>query len=88
MDAAVRAPGQEAHGVITETQGHLPLLSIRAGGLGDQRDQSRPQGLGTVLLDRELESVFLVHPKLGGEEDSASLGSRSKAPGLRLEAVE
>ena len=37
---------------------------------------------------RALESVLLVHPKLGGKEDSAPPGASPIASGLRLEAVE
>jgi hypothetical protein len=44
--------------------------------------------VGEVLRDRPLESVFLVYPKLGRGEDSASSGSGVPASRLRLEAVE
>jgi len=44
--------------------------------------------LGEVLRDRPLESVFLLYPKLGRNEDSAPSGSGVPASRLWLEAVE
>ena len=44
--------------------------------------------MGEVLRDRALESVFLVYPKLGRDEDSAPSRPRVPTSRLRLEAVE
>ena len=88
MDAAVIAERQEADGLAGQAQRDFPMLSISAGGRSDREDQSDPAWLGKVLRDRPLESVFLLYPKLGGDEDSASSGSGVPASRLRLEAVE
>src|SRR6516164_6528535 len=88
MDAAVIAERQEADGIAQPAQGDLPGFSFPAGGEGDREDQPDPAWLGEVLRDRPLQPVFLVHPKLGRDEDSASLGSGVPTSRLRLEAME
>src|SRR5215471_3739103 len=88
MDAAVIAEKQETGGFARQAQGDFPGFSVSASGEGDGEDQSDPTRLGEILRDRPLESVFLVYPALGREEDSASLGSGVPASGLRLEAME
>src|SRR5690242_9762978 len=88
MDAAVVAERQEADGIARQTQRDLPDLSVPAGGRGDRNDQSDPAWLGQVLRDRPLESVFLLYPILGRNEDSASSGPGVPTSGLRVEAVE
>src|SRR5215471_19527189 len=88
MDAAVIAERQEADGLAQQAQRDFPEFSVPARGAGDREDQSDPARVGEVLRDRPLESVFLVYPKLGRDEDSALLGSGVPASGLRLEAVE
>jgi hypothetical protein len=88
MDATAIAQKQEADGIAQQTQGDLPGLSFPAGGQRDRKDQPDPAGLGEVLCDRPLESVFLVHPKLGRDEDSATSGAGVQTSRFRLEAVE
>ena len=88
MDAAVIAEGQEADGLARQAQRDLPGLSFPAGGRGDREDQSDPARLGEILRHRPLESVFLLHPRLGRKEDSAPSGPGVPASRLRLEAVE
>ena len=88
MDAAVIAERQETDGLARQAQRDFPGFSVPARGAGDREDQSDPARVGEVLRDRPLESVFLVYPKLGRDEDSASLGSGVPASGLRLEAME
>ena len=41
-----------------------------------------------MLRDRTLEPLFLLYPKLGREEDSATSGPSVPTSRLRLEAVE
>ena len=50
--------------------------------------QSDPARLGAVLCGRSFESLLLLHPRLGGKEDSVPLGSSKPAPRFRVEAVE
>src|SRR4029450_365779 len=88
MDVAANAERQEADGLAWQAQRDLPGISFPAGRRVDQEDQSDPAGLGEVLRDRPLESVFLICPKLGRNEDSAPSGSGVPASRLRLEAVE
>src|ERR1700686_134461 len=88
MDAAVIAERQEAEGLARQAQRDFPDLSFPACGRGDRQDQAYPARLGEVLRDRPLESVFLLHPILGRDEDSAPSGSGVPASRLRLETVE
>src|SRR5262249_20567520 len=88
MDAAVIAERQEADGLARQAQRDLPGLSFPAGWRGDRKDQSDPARLGEVLCHRPLESVLLLHPKLGRDEDSAASGPGLSPPGLRLETME
>src|SRR5215831_19731268 len=88
MDAAVIAERQEADGLARQAQRHLPDLSFPARRRGDRKDQSDPARLGEVLCHRPLESVFLLYPKLGRDEDSAPSGPGVSAPRLRLETME
>src|SRR4051794_14031891 len=88
MDAAVIAERQEADGIARQAQRGVPGLSFPAGGRSDRKYQSDPAWLGKVLRHRPLESVFLLHPKLGRDEDSASSGPGVPTSRLRLEAVE
>ena len=56
-----------------------------------QRNQKRllaALALIRDMKDRPFEPVLRVHPRLGRKEDSAPLGPRRSAPGLRVEAVE
>ena len=88
MDAVAYATVEKAHGAVAETQGVVPSLQIPDdAGIG-RKDQSDPAGLGEPLLVWTLESVLVVHPKLGGTEDSAPPGASPIASRLRLEAVE
>ena len=88
MDAVAYAAVEKAHGAVAETQGVVPTLQIPANTGIDRKDQSDPARLGKLLLGWALESVLVVHPKLGGTEDSAPPGASPIASRLRLEAVE
>ena len=87
MDAAVVAERQETDGLAEQTQGDLPGLSLAACGRGDREDQPDPARLGAILCHRPCESVFLIYPRLGREEDTAPSGSGVSASRLRLEAM-
>jgi hypothetical protein len=88
MDAVVIAERQEADGLAQQAQGDLPGLSFPAGWRGDRKDQSDPAGVGEVLCDRPLQPVFLIHPLLGRDEDSAPSSPGVPTFRSRLEAVE
>src|SRR4051812_44162997 len=88
MDAAVVAERPEAGGIAGQTQRDFPGLSIPTTGSGDRKDQSDPAWLGQILRARPFESVFLLYPKLGREEDSATSGPGVSTSRLWLEAVE
>jgi hypothetical protein len=88
MDAVVIAERQEADGLAQQAQGDLPGLSFPAGWRSDREDQSDPAGLGEVLCDRPLQPVFLIHPLLGRDEDSAPSGPGVPTFRFRLEAME
>src|SRR5438045_7645002 len=83
MDAAAYAARQEADGVAAQAQAGLPKLSLSAREGVDRADQSHSARLGELLCGRPLQPVFLVYPKLGGEEDSVPLGQSPSAPRLR-----
>src|SRR3954470_693628 len=88
MDATVIAKRQETDGLAGQAQGDLRSLAFSAGGRGDRQDQSNPTRMGEVLRGGPLQSVLLIRPRLGREEDSAPSGSGVSAPRFRLEAVE
>ena len=88
MDAAVRAARQETDGLATQAQSDLPKLSISACGRADRNDQSDPARLGEVLCGGPCESLFLVYPRLGGEEDPAPSGQSPTAPRLWMATME
>src|SRR5438034_1541941 len=88
MDAAAYAARQEADGIAAQAQAGLPKISLSAREGVDRADQSHSARLGELLCGRPLQPVFLVYPKLGGEEDSVPLGQSPSAPRLRMEAVE
>src|SRR6516225_4129170 len=88
MDAAADAASQEADGVAADAQAGLSESSVPAHRRGDCAYQSHPAWLGAVLCIRPLGSLLLVHPRLGGEEDSAPLGACKPASRLRMETME
>ena len=88
MDAVADAEGQEADGIATQAQGGFPKASLAAGGRADRRDQSDLARLGELLCGGPLEPVFIVHPRLGGEEDPAPSGARVPTSRIWLAAVE
>src|ERR1700760_1176632 len=88
MDAAAIAEKQEADGVTDQAERDLPGISFAARGWGDRKDQSYFARLGEVLRDRPLESVLLVYPKLGRDEDSASSGAGVPASRPWVETME
>src|SRR5712691_11251206 len=88
MDATADAATEEADGAVADPQAGLSKSSVPARGRGDCAHQSHPARLGAVLFGRSLESLLLVHPRLGGEEDSAPPGACAPASRLRVEAVE
>jgi len=88
MDAAAIAEKQEADGLTSQAERDLPGVSFAARGWGDRKDQSHSARLGEVLRDRPLESVLLVHPKLGRDEDSASSGAGVSASRPWVETME
>src|SRR5262245_3726113 len=85
MDAAADAASQEADGVAADAQAGVPNLVSRR---GDCAYQSHPARLGAVLCGRSLESLLLVHPRLGRAADSGPLGACAPASRLRMEEVE
>src|SRR5262252_10368227 len=87
MDAAAIAEMQETDGLAWQAQRDLPGLSFPAGWRGDREDQSDSTRVGEILCHRPLESVFLIYPRLGREEDSAPSGPGVSASRLRLEAM-
>src|SRR6185503_14624724 len=64
------------------------LFALPRNPQSDREDQSDPARLGEILCHRPLESVFLIYPRLGREEDTAPSGPGVPASRLRLEAVE
>src|SRR5438309_2294536 len=88
MDAAADAARQEANGVAADAQAGLSTSSVSARRRGDCACQSHPARLGAILCVRSLESLLLVHPRLGGEEDSVPPGPSRPATRIRVEAVE
>src|SRR5579859_204163 len=88
MDAASVAKKQEAGGLADQAQRDFPGLALSAGGRRDRTDQPDPAWLGDLLRSRPLQPMFLIHPRLGREKDSAPLGQGVSAPRFRLEAVE
>src|SRR5215470_3702277 len=88
MDAAVHAESEEADGPAAQAQIDLPKLSLSACEGVDRADQSHSARLGELLCGGPLESVLLVHPRLGREEGSEPPGEKSPAPRLWVEAVE
>src|SRR2546428_7136180 len=87
MDAVADAARQEADGVAADAQASLSKSSVSARRRGDCAYQSHPARLGAVLCVRPLESLLLVHPRLGGEEDSVPPGPSQPATRFRVEAV-
>src|SRR5260370_17932002 len=87
MDAVVIDEREEADGFAQQAQGDVAGLWLPGGWGSDREDQSDPAGLGEVLCDRPLQPVFLIHPLLGREEDSAPSGQGVPASRIRLEAV-
>src|SRR5712691_5712468 len=88
MDAAADPAKQEADGVAADAQARVSKPSVPARCRGDCPHQSNPARLGALLCGRPLQPVFLVHSRLGGEEDSDPPGARAPASRVRLEAVE
>src|SRR4051812_5487947 len=88
MDAAAIAEKQEADGLTGQAERDLPGISFAARGWGDRKDQSHSARLGEVLRDRSLESVLLVYPKLGRDEDSAPSGAGVPASRPWVETME
>src|SRR5687767_6904757 len=87
MDAAADAARQEADGVAADAQAGPSKSSVSAGRRGDCANQSHPARLGAVPCVRSLESLLLVHPRLGREEDSVPPGPSKPATRFRMEAV-
>ena len=88
VGAVVIAERQEADGFARQAQGDFSGFSLSANGEGDREDQSDPARLGEVLRDRPLQSVLLIYPLLGRDEDSAPSGPSVPAFRFRREAVE
>src|SRR5262245_66027980 len=88
MDAAADAARQEADGVAADAQAGVPKLSVPVSRRGDGAYQSHPARLGAVLCGRALESLLIVHTRLGIEEGSGPLCSCAPASRLRMEDVE
>src|SRR5712691_4291219 len=88
MDAAAYPANQEADGVAAHAQAAVSKSSVPANRRRDWPHQSHPAWMGAVLCGRPLQPVFLVHSRLGGEEDSDPPGARAPASRVRLEAVE
>ena len=88
MDAVVIAARQEADGFAQQTQRDFPGFSFSTASNGNRKDQPDPARLGEILRDWSGESVLLLPPKLGRNEDSSAPGPSVPASRLRLEAVE
>src|SRR4029453_16212447 len=88
MDAAAEAARQEADGVAADAQAGLSKSSVLARGGVVCPYQPHPARVGAVLCVRSLESLLLVHPRLGGEEDSTPPGAGKPASRVRMEGGE
>ena len=82
MDAAAYAERQEADGVAADAQAGFSKPSVPAGGEVIARINPDPARLGAVLCGRPLQPVFLVHPRLGREEDSGPSGAACQRHGF------
>ena len=88
MDAVIHPQDQEADGAVEKAQGHLPALRIPAHPPGGGAHQPGPAWVGELLSVREFESVLLLRPSMGSEEDAAALEASPDASGFWLEEVE
>ena len=79
---------QEADSVAAHAQAGVSRSSVPAYRRSDCPHQSYPARLGAALCGRPFKPVFLVHSRLGGEEDSDPSGARAPASRVRLAAVE
>ena len=77
MDTATNAATEKADAATTQAQGDLSALSVSAGGRGDREDQSDPTRLGQLLRQRPIESVFLLHQKMGKRDAWAAAQNES-----------
>src|SRR4029450_12183098 len=88
MDAALYPARQEADGAAAHAQADISESSGQPRRRGDWSHQSNSAWVGAVLCGRPFKPVFLVHSRLGGEEDSDPPGARAPASRVRLAAVE
>src|SRR2546425_391586 len=84
MDAATDAARQEADGVAAQAQADISKSSVPAHRGADCANQSDAARLGAVLCSGSLEPLFLVHSRLGREENSAPAGARQPASRFRV----
>src|SRR5215831_9848579 len=82
------AEDEETNGAFCPAQGSLPTTGQPTGGEGDGDKQSHLTGLGELLSNRSIESLFLADTKRGRNEDPAAYDAGQTAPRKGMEAVE
>ena len=79
---------KKAHGTAESAQAGLSLAPLPAGAPGDREDQSHAPGVGQLFRPRQLQRLFLLRPRLGGEEAETAPRAKLETHRLRLEKVE
>jgi hypothetical protein len=88
MATELRSADEEEDGVATEAKGRFPTLSIPTCGSDHRAHQSDPPGMDPLLCHRSFEPMLQLHPRLGGEEGTATPDAGPETEGFRLEEVE
>ena len=88
MDTTPPSPNRETDGAIETPEGNFRPHAIPTGNSRGRAYQPGSTRMGELLQDRQCEPMLPLCPRLGGEEDPATLDASTKAQGVRLEAVE
>ena len=75
--------------VLVMTRGNARRAKgpVSAGQWGGAAHQPYPARLGHLLCGGPIQSVFLVYPKLGGDQTAAALAAEPEASGLRVDSM-
>ena len=83
----IRRSARSARRCCERSAGHFLSAPVSAGQWGGAAHQPYSARLGHLLCGGPIQSVFLVYPKLGGDQTAAALAAEPEASGLRVDSM-
>ena len=79
---------EDTNCLVEKTQGGISVPQLSTGGSGNLSDKPNSERMGELLSDWQLQPLFRLYKRLGGEEDSKIYDACEETSWFRMEKVE